>query len=104
MLELYKNIKQRRIEIGMTQEELAKKVGYNGRSMIARVEKGEIDLPQSKIKLFASALGVSASDLMGDDIVESEELPIEFLKLNNEGKSRLLEYARLLQNDERYTK
>jgi len=67
MLDLYKNIKKLRIEQHLSQEELARRVGYTDRSSIAKIEKGEFDLPQSKIFAFADALGVSASDLMGWD-------------------------------------
>lgn len=59
MIQLYKNIKERRVQIGMSQDELAKKTGYTSRSSIAKIEKGEVDLQQSKIELFAKALGVS---------------------------------------------
>lgn len=65
MLELYRNIKNRRIELGMSQEDLAKKTGYTSRSSIAKIEKGEVDLPQSKILAFAKALNMPAGDLMG---------------------------------------
>ena len=65
MEELYKNIKERRLELGMSQEELAKKVGYTSRSTIARIEHGEINLPQSKVVDIAKALNISASELMG---------------------------------------
>lgn len=65
MLQLYKNIKNRRKELGMTQSELAKKLGYTDKSMISKIENGSIDLPQSKIIAFANALDISPSDLMG---------------------------------------
>lgn len=65
MLQLYKNIKSRRKELGMTQSELAKKLGYTDKSMISKIENGAIDLPQSKIIAFANALDISPSDLMG---------------------------------------
>lgn len=51
MQKLYRNIKERRKLLGLTQGELAKMVGYADKSMIARVEKGEIDLSQSKAYL-----------------------------------------------------
>lgn len=57
----------------MTQEELARRTGYTDRSSIARIEKGEIDLPQSKIKQFAEALGTTPGHLMGWD-AEPEDL------------------------------
>ena len=65
MLQLYKNIKHRRKELGMTQTDLAKKLGYTDKSMISKIENGSIDLPQSKIISFAEVLNISPSDLMG---------------------------------------
>lgn len=73
MLQLYENIKIRRKAAKMTQEELARRTGYTDRSSIARIEKGEIDLPQSKIKQFAEALGTTPGHLMGWD-AEPEDL------------------------------
>lgn len=65
MLELYKNIKKRRLELNMTQSDLAKKLGYADKSMIAKIEKGIVDLPQSKIVAFAEALESTPEILMG---------------------------------------
>ena len=67
MLQLYKNIKSRRIELGMTQSDLAKKAGYADKSMIAKIEKGSVDLPQSKIISFAEILSTTPGALMGID-------------------------------------
>lgn len=71
MLQLYKNIKKRRTELKLTQTELATKMGYADKSMIAKIEKGLIDLPQSKIIAFANALQTSPGDLMGWDNEQS---------------------------------
>lgn len=65
MLDLYSNIKNRRLELGMTQSELAKKMGYSEKSMISKIESGKVDLPQSKIVDFAKALNTTPSALMG---------------------------------------
>ena len=65
MLKLYENIKNRRLELGLTQSQLAEKLGYADKSMIAKIEKGQVDLPQSKIVAFAKALYMEPSDLMG---------------------------------------
>ena len=65
MLKLYENIKNRRLELGLTQSQLAEKLGYADKSMIAKIEKGQVDLPQSKIVAFAEALYMDPSDLMG---------------------------------------
>lgn len=72
MLDLYKNIKKYRTESKLTQQELAEKAGYKDKSMIAKIEKGLVDLPQSKIKLFAEIFGVTQSDLMGYTSSDSE--------------------------------
>ena len=66
-MKLHENIRHYRKKLGMSQEELAKKTGYTDRSSIARIEKGEIDLPQSKIALFAKAFNISSNDLFGDN-------------------------------------
>lgn len=72
MLQLYKNIKKRRTELHLTQSELATKMGYADKSMIAKIEKGLVDLPQSKIIAFAEALHVSPGDLMGWELSDSD--------------------------------
>lgn len=53
---LYERIKARREELEMSQEELAKILGYKSRSTIAKIEAGENDITQSKIVAFAKAL------------------------------------------------
>lgn len=42
-------IKRRREELGLSQEELAKKVGYKSRSSVNKIEVDGRGLPQSKI-------------------------------------------------------
>ena len=64
-MNLYENIKRKREELRMTQAELAAKTGYADKTMISKIEKGVIDLPQSKIQLFADALNTTPRDLMG---------------------------------------
>jgi repressor LexA len=79
MLELYKNIKKYRIMHGWSQEELAKKANYTDRSSIAKIEKGDIDLPQSKIMQFAEIFDVSAGELMGTEGLSSETSEVSSL-------------------------
>lgn len=67
MLDLYKNIKNLREAKGLSQDALAKLTGYTDRSSIAKIEKGQVDLQQSKIELFAKALGTTAKELVGWD-------------------------------------
>lgn len=66
-MELYQRIKMRRLELGMSQEELAFKLGYKSRSSINKIEMGDNDIPQSKILAFANALDTTPSYLMGID-------------------------------------
>lgn len=62
---LYENIKARRIELNMSQKELAEKLGYKSTSTIAKIESGKNDIPQSKIMAFAKALDTTPGKLMG---------------------------------------
>jgi repressor LexA len=64
-MSLYERIKKRREKLGMTQEELASKMGYKSRSSINKIELGKSDIPQSKIVAFAKALNTTPSYLMG---------------------------------------
>lgn len=67
MLELYRNIKRIREEKGMSQDELAKLVGFKSRSSINKIEMGVNDITQSKLVAIANALNVSPGKLMGED-------------------------------------
>mgnify|MGYP002796745444 CR=1 FL=1 len=85
-MELYQRIKKRREELGLSQEELAKKMGYKSRSSINKIEMGENDIPQSKIIHFARALNTSPAYLMGwteeiNDLLQFDNIfPIETKK------------------------
>lgn len=107
-LELYKRIRQRREQLGLSQEELAQKMGYKSRSSINKIETGENDIPQSKIVAFARALNTSPSYLMGWEeeappLNLSEDASIKYEKLvemlglfTDEEWNKLMEYAALL--------
>ena len=68
MNKIYERIRQRRLSLNMSQDELAKRVGYVGRSAISKVENGERDISQSMIEKYAKALDVSIAWLMGYDV------------------------------------
>ena len=57
-------IKSRRLELNMTQEELAAKMGYKSKSTINKIELGINDIPLSKVEEFAKALSTTAAYLM----------------------------------------
>ena len=65
MLDLYRNIKRRRLELHMSQQQLAELTGYSSKSMIAHIESGNVDLSISKIELFAKVLKMDPGDLLG---------------------------------------
>ena len=67
MAAIGQRIKQRRIELGMTQEELAHKMGYDSKTTINKIENGINDVTQSKIIAFSKALETSVAYLMGWD-------------------------------------
>ena len=58
-------IKKRRIELGLTQEELAKKLGYKSNTTINKIELGINDITQSKVIEFAKALNTTPAYIMG---------------------------------------
>lgn len=64
-------IKKKREELGMSQEELAKKVGYKSRSSVNKIEMDGRGLPQNKIVLFAKALETTPAYLMGWEEIDS---------------------------------
>ena len=57
-------IKARRLELGWTLRELARRMGYANQSAIARIESGENDVPQSKVVKFAEVMGTTVAYLM----------------------------------------
>lgn len=64
---LGENIKKKREEAGLSQDELAQKLGYKSRSTIAKVEADVNDLNQTKLKAFATALGTTVTELLDFD-------------------------------------
>lgn len=58
-------IKRKREELKLTQDELAKLLGYKSKSTINKIELGINDITQSKIALFAKVLHTTPAFLMG---------------------------------------
>lgn len=65
MLELFKKIRSRREGLGISQDELAKRVGYKSRSSINKIEMGKNDITQSKIMEIAKASNTTSRILNG---------------------------------------
>ena len=60
-------IRDRRELLGLSQEELAKMIGYTSRSSINKIETGVQQLRQSKIKAIADALDTNVNYILGID-------------------------------------
>lgn len=65
MAEIGTRIREKREAIGMTQEELASRLGYKNKSSIAKIETGTNDIVQSKVVEFATILNTTVAYLMG---------------------------------------
>ena len=94
------NILYMRKRLGMTQEELATRMGYKSKSTINKIELGINDIPQSKIVKFAEVLGTTPAYLMGwtEDNNKENSSPEE-LNLS-EGEKMLLELFRQVPEDQ----
>jgi transcriptional regulator with XRE-family HTH domain len=75
LIKVGEKIRQARIKANLTQDDLAKMVGYTSRSSINKIEKGLVDLPRSKLIKISNALGVTPSYLMGWDDEPKKEYP-----------------------------
>lgn len=85
MLDLYRNIKKFRQLNSWSQSELAKRIGYSDKSMIAKIENGAVDLPLHKIHDFAEVFGVTPMALMGwDDPEEDAAIETAASLINND--------------------
>lgn len=65
------NIKKRRYELRMSQQDLAAVLGYKSRSTIAKIESGENDISQKKLQKFAEALDTTVESLINGTSVKS---------------------------------
>ena len=94
-------IKKTRTEKGMTQEELAEKVGVK-KSAVAKWENGRVsEIKRSNIKNLADALGLNPNQLLGD----TEPSPfVEEKPVNDDGltesQRELIAFARTLSEDQ----
>ena len=92
---LGQRIKNRRIELNMTQEELGKKVGYKSRTTVNKVELGICSLNESKIIAFAKALDTTPAYIMGwnEPTKQENELINLILQLTDEETEELSNFV-----------
>ena len=92
------NILYMRKRLGMTQEELATRMGYKSKSTINKIEMGINDIPQSKIVKFAEVLGTTPAHLMGWNEEEEKLSPEE--PVLSEGEKIMLDLFRRVPNEQ----
>lgn len=104
---LGERVSKQRKKLKMSQEELAKRIGYSNRTSINLIEQDKRDLPRSKVIPLANALNVSLEYIMGwedengNDIYN--ESPIDTLKrelgvsnFTEEEKKQIIQYIRFI--------
>nr|DAD90482.1 MAG TPA: helix-turn-helix XRE-family like protein [Myoviridae sp. ctiBE32] len=103
---IYQRIKKRRMELDMSQEELAKKVGYSHKTAICKIEAGQRKLKEDVISKLAKALDTTPSYLMGwdkedDDATISDRLLTRYRELDDLDQAMV---RRILKCDEDFNK
>ena len=78
-------IKERRLELGLSQRELADRLGYKAKSAISMIERGERALNASQILPFAEALDCSIDDLL-DGIKPTRDAIIDLFDVLDESQ------------------
>lgn len=119
------NIRKRRLELELSQEQLAKLIGYSSRSSVNKIELGQTDINQTKVEAFAKALHTTPAALLGisellriseEDNSDAEEdqstrtarrlAPAELvnisMQLNEPGNRALVEYGHFLESKDEY--
>lgn len=79
-MDIGRKIRERREELGMTQDELAKKLGYASRSSVNKVENSR-EVSMKKIEKYAIALETTVAYLMDWEEVAKIDLVLSDLPL-----------------------
>ena len=108
-------VKNRRKELGLTQQELADALGYKGRDMVSRIESGQVNLPWDVLCKLSDKLrvpvetffdtykpvGTSYDKSYGRNVrtikFEHDIVYEAFSGLNEDEIKRVLEYARMIK-------
>lgn len=114
MLTIGSRIRNRREELNLSQDELARRLGYKSRSSINKIELDQRNLTQSKIKAIADALETTPAYIMGweelDQNVDLKKLKNDVSELTNilesveksygQSVAEILELVMLLDKDD----
>lgn len=94
-------IKSRREELGLTQDDLALKLGYKSRSSINKIEKDGRNLPQKKILDIALALDTTVAYIMGwhepNVLYSIKDFPCPFTEQKEREESHNVTYQQIIE-------
>lgn len=107
-MEIGERIRIRREELGMSQEELAKAIGYKSRSSINKIEIDGRGLPQGKVVAIAKALHVTPAYLMGweeadstaKNDAEADWILDQLRVLTDRNRQRLMDFIEMLMENQ----
>lgn len=98
-------IRKRREELGYTQDELAKKLGYKSRSSVNKVEMAR-EIPMKKVKLYADVLDMTVPSLMGWEepkiVIEMADMDTNLIRMEKRMKEYALKMSKLHEEDRNY--
>lgn len=97
-MNLAERVRQRREQLGMSQEQLAQKMGYSSRTSINKIENGR-PCSQKIIVRLADALNVSIPYLMGWQEDYIEEKPTVQDDGLSDNQRKLMEFAKSVPDD-----
>lgn len=95
---LAKTIRNRRIAMGFSQEQLAEKIDKST-SFIGQIERGECFPKMETLQDLVTCLAINANELFYDKPITEEDLTELFnlaLHMDDKKRTLLLEFARLL--------
>lgn len=102
LIEIGSRIKKRRIEKGISQQELAEAVGYSTKGMISQIEAGKVNLPMDKAVAIADYLDMKTSELIQTPTYKAN---YELLDgLSEENQRKVFEFIRFLKESEKWQK
>ena len=86
-------IKEKRIELGWSQQELAKKAGYSDKTAISKIEHAGNDITLKQVKRLAKALNADPMELMGWEHKDLDKIEVEN-DTSGDREGTLTEYQR----------
>lgn len=90
-------IKEKRIELNMSQRDLAEKMNYSNHSTIGKIERGQVDISQTRMAQFAEVLHTDVAYLMGWDD-DKQENPAKYDGISDK-RQALIDFAKSVPED-----